>query len=121
MKTYSLPRDDCSGNFPVWSEYDLLRLSSVTIDMNTSLVRALAGSWAGDISSEVWIGIAVSMGFGFVERMPCCCIRRWPLLVWRDLGRCLVINFSDSPGKALRWPALAARRSVDGTGLNRDP
>ena len=101
----------------------MLRLSSVTIDTKTLLVWALAGSWAGAISSEVWSGIAVSMGFGFVDRMPscCCCIRRWPLLVWRDLGRCLVISFSDNPGKALRWPALAARRSVDGTGLNKDP
>ena len=121
MKTYSLPRDDCSGNFPVWSEYDLLILSCVTRETKTSFVLALEGSWAGAISSEVAIGIAGSMDAGLVDLRPFCCILRCPLLVCSDLGRCLVIRSNDNPGKVVRRLLFTARRSVDATGLNMAP
>lgn len=46
-----------------------------------------------------------------------CSMRRWPLLVARDLGRCLVMRDAVSPGQELKWPRRMARRKVEGRGL----
>lgn len=82
-------------------------------------VGLLLGSWAGATSREVDRGrlMRVARSFGLVERRFFCCMRRWPLLVAIDLGRCLVMRCCDRLGHESKCPCLMARRRVDGLGL----
>ena len=80
----------------------------------TTWVRRLLGSWEGLTSSDVAIGKFVGI---FVDCKFFCCIRRWPLLVARDLLRCLVTRSVVRPGHDWKKPLLIAQRNVDGTGL----
>jgi hypothetical protein len=81
----------------------------------TTCVVALCNSWEGLISSDVAIGRSEVMGL--VDCRFFCCMRRWPLLVARDLERCLVTKDAVRPGHELKWPRWMARRNVDGRGL----
>jgi hypothetical protein len=71
------------------------------------------------MSREVLIGRGA--GWSFVDWMFFCCIRRWPLLVAIDFGRCLEINSVVNPGQLSKCPRAIARRKVDGTGLKAHP
>ena len=64
-----------------------------------TLVRALLGSCDGlrsrDVSIDKLEVISVDCRF-------CCCIRKCPLLVARDLGRCFVTRDEVRPGQEVR-------------------
>ena len=77
------------------------------------------GSGVGATSREALIGRLVMSVL--VELDPCCCSRRCPLLVAKDLGRNLVMRLVVRPGKVVRWPRLMARKRVEIAGLNRVP
>ncbi len=70
------------------------------------------------MSREVASGRATG---DFVNWRFCCCIRRWPLLVASDLGRCFLMSDSLRPGHEEKWPRRIARRKVEGDGLKAQP
>lgn len=73
----------------------------------------LFGSWEGLKSSDVAIGrLAVIL----VDWTFFCSMRKWPLLVARDLAKCLVTSDAVRPGHDLKWLRWIARRKVDSIG-----
>ena len=102
------------GNLPVWSEYNFRNSLVVRMVAKTTCERVLLVSCEGLTSSEVLMSKSV---VSVVERMFFCCMRRWPLLVARDLVRCFVMRDVVNPGHVVKCPFLIARRKVDGCGL----
>jgi hypothetical protein len=64
----------------------------------TTWVRTLFCSWEGQTSREVTRGRRVEV-MGFVDWRFFCSMRRCPLLVASDFGRCLVTNEAVRPGQ----------------------
>jgi hypothetical protein len=81
----------------------------------TAWVRAFWCSWLGSTLSDVAIGREAVIGF--VDCRFFCYMRRWPLLVTRDLLRCRVTSDGVRPGHESKWPFWTARRKVEGSGL----
>jgi hypothetical protein len=77
-------------------------------------VRLLRGSWDGLTSRDVAMGrpVVILVDCAFFH-----CIRRWPLLVASDFGRCLVTKDEVRLGHESKCPRWMARRKVDGSGL----
>jgi hypothetical protein len=90
------PQEDWTGNFPVWSECNLRRSVAFMMVTKTEWVRLFCGSWDGLKSSDV------CMSRSDVILVDCaffCFARRWPLLVARDLAKCLVTREAVRPGQ----------------------
>ncbi len=58
-----------------------------------------------------------SEGGDLVDCKFFCSIRRCPLLVASDFGRCFSISDSLSPGQEEKWPRRMATRNVEMDGL----
>ena len=79
-------------------------------------MRLLLGSWDGLKSRDVCM--SSSEVIGLVDCMFFCCMRKWPLLVARDLAKCLVTRDLVRPGHESKCEFSTARSEVDGAGLH---
>jgi hypothetical protein len=81
-------------------------------------VALFCGSWEGSTSRDVDSGSEVG---DLVDCKFFCSIRRCPLLVASDFGRCFAISDLLNPGQEEKWPRRMAQRKVDVDGLKAQP
>ena len=119
MKMYWFHEDDLTGNFPVWSLYNLLVVSILIREHMIACVLLLPGSWGADISSPM--GVAVVLVVGAATSLVECMLHwswsRWHLEELMLSGRYLVIKEGIRPSHEENLPLLMVRINVDGTGL----
>ena len=101
-------REERTGNFPIWLEYDLAVLeltSMMTTGMLWERCCCLGVCCQGNIDVIGW------------KKDFFCSWSRWPFTVKEYWGRCLERRLAETPGHDLKWHLLMASIKVDLAGL----
>ena len=109
---YLLPLLEVTGKRPVWS-VEIFPDRSIHLIV-TRLVR-ICGPGEG-IAFVMTVGEGVAVGRGFVLRMCCRIILRWPWAVWTELGRCFLTSWEVRPGQVEKKLSSMPLIQVSGTG-----